>query len=160
MFAKPQAEHEWLSKFVGNWTAETECVMGPDQPPSRSTSQIAVRSLSGMWIVAEFTGDMPDMGPWTSLMTLGYDPIRGQYVGTFIGSMMNHLWLYAGNRQDGGNRLVLDTEGPKFDGSVGLAKYQDIVEWHNDDLWTLSSRVQQADGTWHDFMHAEHKRQK
>ena len=33
MTAEPTKEHQWLQQLVGEWTAEMECVMGPDQPP-------------------------------------------------------------------------------------------------------------------------------
>jgi len=35
---KPQKEHLWLQRLVGEWTVETECQMGPDQPPARTAS--------------------------------------------------------------------------------------------------------------------------
>jgi hypothetical protein len=44
MEAKPQKEHEWLHKLVGEWSFEGECGMGPDQPPMKSTGTETVRS--------------------------------------------------------------------------------------------------------------------
>jgi hypothetical protein len=35
---------------------------------------------------------MPGGGAATMFLTLGYDPQRERYVGTWIGSMMTHLW--------------------------------------------------------------------
>ncbi|HOF88403.1 MAG TPA: DUF1579 family protein, partial [Armatimonadota bacterium] len=32
---KPQKEHAWLHKMVGEWVAEGEGVMEPDQPPMK-----------------------------------------------------------------------------------------------------------------------------
>ena len=32
----------------------------------------------------------------TTLMTLGYDPRKKRFVGTFVGSMMTNLWIYDG----------------------------------------------------------------
>ena len=29
--------------------------------------------------------------------TLGYDPAKKKYVGTFIASVMTHLWIYSGS---------------------------------------------------------------
>ena len=55
-------EHEWLAKLVGDWTFETEAVMGPGQPPVKGTGTERVRSLGGLWIVGEGSGEMPGDG--------------------------------------------------------------------------------------------------
>ena len=49
----PQKEHQWLHKLVGEWTCESECSMGQDQPPMKNTGQETVRSLGGLWTVGE-----------------------------------------------------------------------------------------------------------
>jgi hypothetical protein len=53
MDAEPQKEHQWLDKFVGEWISEVECIMGSDQPPSKTQGTEIVRSLGGLWVVAE-----------------------------------------------------------------------------------------------------------
>jgi len=68
--------------------------MGPDQLSSKTKGTEVVRSLGGLWIVSEGE-EMPTAVP-EKLMTLGYDPQNNRYVGTFIGSMMTHLWIYDG----------------------------------------------------------------
>src|SRR5688572_23139930 len=93
---EPQKEHEWLQILVGEWTAESETAPEPDSPPVAPWTE-TVRSLHGIWIVAEGQGEMPGGGgPATTVMTLGYDPQKNRYVGTWIGSMMTHLWVYDG----------------------------------------------------------------
>lgn len=158
MFAKPQSEHAWLEQLVGEWTVESECRMAPDQPPMNTTSQVKCRTLRGMWILVESEGELPQFGAWTSIMTLGYNPEAKQYVGSFVGSMMTHLWLYTGSIGESG-KLVLDSEGPKFD-NTGTAHYQDIIEIVDADHWILSSQILGDDGTWIHFMTAHHRRQK
>ena len=54
-------------------------------------------------------------------MTLGFDPQKGGYVGTWIGSMTSFLWIYRGTLDRAEKILTLDTEGPNFDGE-GLAR--------------------------------------
>lgn len=157
MFAKPQAEHAWLEKLLGDWSVEGECSMGPDEPPCRHTGRATARSLGGLWVVIEGEGRDAEGDAGLSLMTLGYDPARGRYVGTFAASIMTHLWLYDGAVDAGGKKLVLDTEGPKFDGE-GMAKYHDVVEVVDGDCWILSSEVLRDDGSWLHFMTARHRR--
>src|SRR5687768_16701320 len=114
MKAEPQREHEWLQTLVGEWTSEAEAVMGPDQPPSTFRGTESVRSLGGLWVLCEGQGEMPGGGTARTLLTLGYDPARQRYVGTFVGSMMTHQWVYEGSMDPEGKVLTLDTEGPHF----------------------------------------------
>ena len=160
MNAEPQKEHQWLQKLVGKWTFEGECVMGPDQPPSKHTGSETVRSIGGLWTLGEGAGAGPDGGQMTSIMTLGYDPQTKRFVGTFIASMMTHLWIYNGTLDAAGKVLTLDTEGPDFSGGPDMVKYQDIIEFVNDDHRILKSQLVGPDGKWNHFMTAHYRRQK
>ncbi|MCI0376004.1 MAG: DUF1579 domain-containing protein [Gemmataceae bacterium] len=165
MNAQPQKEHEWLHKLVGDWTFENECIMGPDQLPSKFKGTETVRSLGGLWFLCEGGGEMPGGGTATTLMTLGYDPAKKRYVGTFIGSMFTHLWIYDGALDAARKVLTLDTVGPSFgaDGKIvegKMAQYQDIIEFLSDDHRTLSSQTPGEDGKWHLFMTAHYRRKK
>lgn len=91
MNAKPQKEHEWLHKLVGDWTYETVAPPEPGKPATKATGAESVRSLGGLWVLAEGRGDMPGGAPAKTLMTLGYDTDKKRYVGTWIGSMMTYL---------------------------------------------------------------------
>ncbi|OWY60061.1 hypothetical protein B7486_71230, partial [cyanobacterium TDX16] len=117
MTAQPQKEHDWLQKLVGEWTYEIEVKMGSDLSVEKATGSESVRSLGGFWILAEAQGEMPGCGISTTMMTLGYDPQQQRYVGTWIGSMMTHLWVYDGGELDAAERvLTLDSEGPAMAG--------------------------------------------
>ena len=158
--AEPQKEHKWLQKLLGEWTSEMDAVMGPDKPPEKFKGTDSVRSIGGLWAACEGTGEMPGGGTATTIMTLGYDPAKGKYVGTFIGSMMTHMWHYVGTLDASGKVLTLDTEGPSFAGDGTMAKYKDVIEFKSDDHRVLSSHVQGADGKWTSFMTAHYRRKK
>jgi hypothetical protein len=158
MITEPQKEHHWLQKLIGEWTSEAECEAGPDQPSSKTKGSEKVRSLGGMWVLCEGEGEMPGGGAATMLMTLGYDPQRKRYVGTWIGSMMTHLWVYDGWLDAAGKVLTLESEGPSFAGDGTMAKYRDIIEFISDDHRTLSSHVLGDDGNWRGFMTAHYRR--
>lgn len=148
---EPGPEHRWLERMVGEWTCESECSMGPDQPPMTTRGTEVVRSLGGLWMVNEMEMPGPDGAPMHSVMTLGFDPAKGRFVGSFIASCMTHMWPYNGTLDASGKVLTLDSEGPAFSGE-GMSKYQDIVELLDDDTRELRSQVRNADGTWTAFM--------
>ena len=151
------AEHRWLHRLIGEWSVEGEASMGPGQPPMRMAGVERVRSIGGFWTMGEGESRMPDGSPATTIMTLGFDPRRNRFVGTFVGSMMTHLWLYDGALEEGGGVLTLDAEGPAFMGG-GMAKYQDVIELVSDDHRILRSRTPGPDGGWIEFMTAHYRR--
>ena len=143
----PQDEHRWLHKLVGSWEFETDCNMGPDQSPMKSRGTEIVRSLGGLWTIGEGECPMPDGVTGQTIMTLGFDPVSNRFVGTFVASMMTHLWPYNGALDAAGKILTLDSEGPVFTGT-GTAKYQDSIEFVSDDHRILRSQFLGADGLW------------
>jgi hypothetical protein len=157
MTAEPQAEHRWLQKLVGEWVYEGEATMAPGQPPMAMGGVERVRSLGGLWTIGEGEMAMPDGGPGRTVMTLGFDPARARFVGTFVGSMMTHLWLYEGTLDADGRVLTLDAEGPSMLGE-SLAPYQDVIELVSDDHRILRSRTTGPDGEWVEFMTAHYRR--
>jgi hypothetical protein len=152
MPVQPQKEHQWLQKLVGEWTYETEAMMEPDQPPTKWTGTETVRPLGGLWFLAEGQGEMPDGDPATTIMTLGYDPQKPRYVGTWIGSMMTYLWQYDGELDAGETVLTLNSDGPSMTGDEKLAKYKDVIEFKSDDHRVLTSHTLRDDGQWQHFM--------
>ena len=154
----PGPEHQWLQQLVGEWTFETECSMGPDQPPIKNAGRETVRSLGGFWTIGNGNSEDPAGGAWQSVMTPGYDPKAGRFVGTFIASMMTHLWRYTGSLDASSKVLTLDTMGPSMLSADQLVAYQDIIEFISDDHRILSSQARGTDGEWMHFMRAHYRR--
>jgi hypothetical protein len=159
MNPEPRPEHRWLHRMVGEWRATMECPGGPGQPASKAESVEGVRSLGGLWVVAEGRGEMPGGGgPATTILTLGYDPQKARFVGTFVGSMMTVLWVYEGTLDAAGTVLTLDTVGPDFAAEGRMARYQDVIAFEGDDHRVMTSRMLGEDGAWHQVMRAEYRR--
>lgn len=157
-FPQPQQEHQWLQRLVGEWTYESECSMGPDQPSMKNTGREVVRSLGGLWTVGEWFMDDLKLETCDCILTLGYDPAREKYVGTFVSLMMTNLWTYEGTRD--GDVLTLDTEGPSMAGDGQLTRYQDIYTFVDNDHRTLTSQFRDDDGNWQAFMSSRYDRTK
>ena len=156
MQARPEKQHRWLQKLIGEWTYETDA-SAPASEKASGTER--VRQLGGLWVLAEGEGRMPDGVAATTLMTLGYDPAKGRFVGTWIGSMMTHLWVYDGELDAAGRVLTLNSEGPSMTGGGSLAKYQDVIEFMSDDHRVLTARSQ-ATGSWQQMMMVHYRRMK
>jgi len=149
-------EHHWLARLAGDWSYEHDAALEPGQPPGVVHGVERVRAL-GPWVTLAAERE-PASEAGRSMMTLGFDPARGRVVGTFVADMLPHLWVYDGAFDATGRTITLDTEGPRFDGGSGMARYQDVVELVSDDERTLRSRVLGDDGTWHEFMMVRYRR--
>jgi hypothetical protein len=155
----PQQEHQWLRKLVGEWTVEGEAKMAPDQPAEKWKGTERVRAIGDLWIMAETRSEAPVSGEMmTMVVTLGYDPQKGRFVGTFIASQMTNLWVYDGALDAGQRVLTLDNEGPSMIEEGKMAKYQDRIEMVDDNHHILTSLVLGDDGQWHEVMKAHYHR--
>lgn len=157
MQVEVRAEHRWLEQMVGEWTFEIDAPAEPGADPMRDTGRESVRSLGGVWVIAEGRSGGGDDSHLT-IMTLGFDPGKGRCVGTFMGSMMTNLWLYEGELDPSSSRLVLSTRGPSASGDGTTADYRDTIEFISPDHRVLTSSYQGADGEWHLFMTAHYRR--
>jgi len=158
MKAEVLIQHRWLQKLLGEWEYEHELPAEPGKPARKLTGRENVRALGELWVLAEGQGEMPDGNRAETLMSIGYDPQRSAFVGTWIGSMMTHLWAYEGSLDAQGRVLTLNSEGPSFTEPGKMARYQDIITFLADDHRTLTSRVLGADGSWTQFMEAHYRR--
>lgn len=155
---KKTQEHAWLQKLVGEWRGEGEAAMGPGAPVEKFAMDETVRAIGDVWVQCESLTKPPAGGSATTIMTLGFDPDKQRFRGTFIGSMMTYLWIYDGALDASGKILVLDAEGPSMTGDGKMARYRDSIELISDDHRTLSSQMQLPDGTWSKFMTMHYRR--
>jgi hypothetical protein len=150
-FPKPSSEHVWLQQFVGEWESDTEAYMEPGKPPMKSKGTENIYSLGGFWTISEIKSTMMDM-PFAGNLTLGYDPSKKKYVGTWVDSMTGHLWEYEGTLDSAGKTLTLETEGacPMHPGK--LSRFKEVIELKSKDHKVFTSSMQGEDGTWMTMM--------
>lgn len=154
----PVEQHQWLQQLVGEWTFESTACMGPGQPDQSFAGNEYVRPLGSYWVISDGVGEMTGGGEGLSIMSLGYDPQKGHFVGSWLGSMMPSLWVYKGELDASGKVLTLSCEGPSLDNPATSANYRDIIEIVDADHRTLRSQVQGADGQWTQFMEMRYTR--
>src|SRR5262245_27692682 len=126
--AEPQPEHLWLEKFLGEWESEGEIDIQLEKTELGSVEtrgSETVRSLGGLWVVAQGIESIPDEDI-EFVLVLGYDPIGARFIGTWTGSVMTHQWVYEGDLEDDADELTLYAEGPSMTGTGKLAMYKDV----------------------------------
>ncbi|WP_438751830.1 DUF1579 domain-containing protein [Pararhizobium sp. O133] len=158
MKAELVEEHRWLEQLIGRWRLVFNMPEGSDHGDSGGSWEETVRSLGGAWVVCETIGNMPDGSSATNILSLGFDPLKKFYVGSFVSSAMTNLWVYEGSLDKTGTVLTLDCDGPDFEHAGRTARYQDVMTILDKDQRNFSSRVQAADGTWKPIMSCDYHR--
>jgi hypothetical protein len=155
---KPRKEHEWLQQLVGEWETEGEALVEPGKPPVKTKGSESGRSLGAFWVVlenkAEFMGT-----PFTGILSLGFNPEAGKFVGTWIDSMTSTLWTYQGTLDASGKILTLETEGPSPGDPGKKSRYREVIEVKEKDHKVLASSVEK-DGAWTTFVTMHYRRKK
>lgn len=153
MKVEPTPEHLWLQQFLGEWEAEAGeggCGGGA----------INFRSLGQAWLVGDGVMDMPDGDKGYSQITLGFNPDAGRFVGSWVGSMMTHHWVYDGYLDEAKKVLSLESTGPSWTEPGKMIPYKDVITVISDDHHTLSGNLQKEDGSWEQFMVTHYRRKK
>ena len=100
MMPRPTREHELLKLYAGTWDARTKSRFMPDQPFAESTgSEVATLGFGGFWLTGEYRGTMHNC-PFLGRSTVGFDPSRKKFVGTWIDSMSAGMGTSEGSFDD------------------------------------------------------------
>lgn len=158
MGTKPQAEHEWLKKLVGDWRIESEMIMEPGAEPMKSTGRENVKLLGGLWSFGEGEGTMPDGNKMEYKTGLGYDVSFKEYRGFWIADVSSHMWKYTGELSADGRVMTLSCVGPHMEKDGETANYRDVIEIIDENHRTLTSYGQGENGEWTQFMKAHYTR--
>lgn len=153
---KPEKEHEWLKQLAGEWDADVELIIDPTKPPQKATGTESGRLLGGFFAVLDYRGELLG-APFTGALTLGYDPERKKFVGTWCDSMSSHLWQYEGTLDASGKVLTLDAEGPCCKEPGKIVKVRQTIEIRSANHRVFTSKVEQ-DGAWLTAMTIQYRR--
>jgi hypothetical protein len=154
---KPTEEHQWLQQFVGQWESTAEAALGPGQPTITCHGKATSRMIGGFWVVTESEGEM--MGTKIhALQTIGYDPAKKKYIGSWVDSMFNHMWEYEGTVDSSGKKLTLEAQGPNFMAGGKPTKFRDSYEFKSKDHIEAVSSMLGEDGKWVQFMTGQIRR--
>lgn len=150
-FSKPEAAQVWLQQFAGEWKSKTKSEPIGDHPATEKAGKMSSKMLGGFWIINRMAAVAGGF-KFQAIQTIGYDPAKKKYVGTWIDSMMNYMWHYEGAVDSSGRKLELIAEGPNMIGGKGLATYRDSYEFKSADHIIARSEVKDENGEWKTFM--------
>ena len=158
-FPQPTEAHQWLKQFAGEWTTTSQAAMEPNQSPMECTGRMTSRMVGDFWVVSELSGDMGSMS-FAGLQTIGYDPKKQKYVGTWVDSATDHLWHYEGTVDETGKKILLEAEGPNLMTDGQMTLFRDAYEFKTPDHIIATSSAQDENGNWVEFMTGDYRRVK
>jgi len=143
---KPSKEHEALQGGVGTWDCVMKFKPGPDQPEMEAKGTETVVSLGGWWTVFDVKFPSMMMGmPWAGHGTVGYDPLKKKYIGTFIHSAGPYLHIGEGSMDASGKVLTMNWEG--IDDHTGKpGKMREVFEMVDKDNMKMTMYSTGPDG--------------
>lgn len=144
----PGEHHKWLEQLVGEWTVQSE-MTNPGGDAIKGVGTDSVRSVGGRWVVNDLKMDIEGMGSMHAVSSIGYDSVKGNYQGTWVDSIQDHLWVYTGTLDPTGKTLTLEAEGPSMTGE-GTTRYRDAITIADKDHRTLNSSAL-VNGEWVHF---------
>ena len=139
---QPQKEHQWLKQLVGEWDSDCEMFMEEGKPSKKSKGTESGKMVGDFWAVMENEGK-----PFVGVFTLGFDPEKKQYVGTWYDNMSHYLWQYQGKADSSGKTITFETEGPCFSEGGKIMKVREILELKTPEHKVFTSMVEK-DGKW------------
>ncbi len=150
-------QHQWLQQYVGEWDVTNRTIPAPGEEAEEWTSTQVVRCLGGIWIVSETEGADPE-APYTTQLTLGYDPELKRFVGSWIGTMQAKLWTLSGTLNENQSVLTLESRGQDFRDPTRSTNYREQIEFHESGLRSAVSSMLVEDGSWMPFAIVEARR--
>ena len=105
---QPTEHHERVMKGVGHWKGTMTMSM-PGMPESTSDCSETVTALGGLWTQSQFRTNFMGM-EFQGSATLGYDPKKGKFVGTWIDNMNPMLTVMEGVYDKEKNAIVMEYE--------------------------------------------------
>lgn len=143
--AKPAAEHLFLQKEAGRWAGTMKVWMGgPDQPPQELPMAETVEVIpGGFWTRSVF-----ESGPFRGYSQMGYDPVRQEFVGTWIDSSTPFISVMKGALDESKKKLVMTYDGYDQQ-TMKPARFRNITVYVSDDVREFTTEQLADDGkTW------------
>ncbi len=114
---QPTREHRLLKDHVGTWKVACTFFMDPSQPPMEAEATETIEMLGEFWTRSDFSADLGGFSILGSAQ-LGFDPVKGKWVSTWIDNGMPHLFYFEGDLDESAGALEMKGTGPSpVDGS-------------------------------------------
>jgi hypothetical protein len=148
----PTMQHQRMSYFAGNWTAEGMMKLSPKGNPAPFSLKETGEWVSNGFFLETRTSMKSPMGPINSVRVMGYNPENGLYTYNVYNSLGEHQ-MATGKLQ--GNTWTWTSE-QKLNGVVSQARY--TITAVTPDSYTFKQEVATPSGGWATVMEGKANR--
>ena len=107
---EPLIPHEQLAQEAGIWDAEMTMWTEPGGVPLTTTAIETNRMVGNFWLVSDFECEHEPF-PFSGQMQLGYDPLKGKFVGSWVDTMSPYATISEGDYDIATRTLTLHAKG-------------------------------------------------
>lgn len=153
----PNANHERLNYFIGDWRAVMKFRMSQEmtaQPGEFDSTYESV--MDGRFVEERVTSESP-MGVFEGRGVLGYDNTKQRYVAIWFDNMSTTIHQSEGFVDEEAHTMEFNGVSPGMDGEWKTTR--SILEIHGEDTFTMREWVYEDDGTRWQRFEAEYTRQ-
>jgi len=103
----PGKMHEQLAKAAGAWQGrQTMWMYDGAEPVQNEVTSKVTPIMDGRFLKIEFSGQTPNMGPFTGFGITGYDNVSGKVVSTWIDNWSTGIMYGVGQISDDGKTIT------------------------------------------------------
>jgi hypothetical protein len=103
----PGKMHEQLAKAAGDWQGrQTMWMVDGADPVQNEVASRVTPIMDGRYLKIEFSGQTPNMGPFTGFGLTGYDNVSGKVVSTWIDNWSTGIMYGLGEISDDGKTIT------------------------------------------------------
>ncbi len=149
--------HQFLSKYAGDWDVDVTYWTAPGAPPTKSAASFKAASrLGGRYVMMEFSGFMMGQS-FEGIWLVGFDNLEQKYNTLWIDNTSTNFFITKGTRE--GN--VISESGSWPDPVSGRTlQVKARTTWISDDEFRYEQFMVLADGSEHKGMEFSSKRRK
>lgn len=140
----PSDEHKLLQESVGKWNVKCTYYMDPSQPPMECDATETIESVGPFYTASRFESRFGEM-PFLGSATLGYDPHKEKWVGTWISNMGPEFYYFEGDYDADAKRLEMKGEG-MFPHFGCICPFRSVQDWNDDGMHKFEFFVQIPNG--------------
>ena len=128
---QPTKHHAILKKDAGTWDAEIKMWTAPGTEPMVSKGTDVGEMFGEFWVMSKFSGSVMGM-EFEGRSTLGYDPEKKKYVGTWCDTMTPTMSFMEGTYDESTKTMTM-----KMTGGNGMGKNVTVYKDDNTREFTM-----------------------
>jgi hypothetical protein len=142
----PAKEQQWLNQLAGDWACDIELYFQPYKP-LRCKGTRSARMVGPFWLVEDGKTNIAGT-PFASVLTVGFDPQKKKFVGTWIENTSSFMRKYEGSLDPSGKSMTLECEVPAPHVPGKLAKFKEVFDFKSNDHVIVTTTWQPEEGKW------------